>query len=238
MISLKKERVSMMVTDELKEIMKHEDFKVGAKFYSENQLAKRLEVSRSSIREAIRMLEVTGYVKVYHGKGVFISEPEADTLPVKRWAVDNAELLGEHFEVRLLIEPHAAALAAKKAEKKDLIALRDAYAAFCEFVRVGDVANAIVSDGHFHVLIARATRNRTLSILMKTMAETLNEGWFASLNIPGRLEQTIGEHGALLEAIEKGSSTLASDLMRTHLLNALTDIQNHTENPNTENPPK
>lgn len=230
MISLKKERVSMMVTDEIKEIIKHEDFKTGDKFYSENQLAKRLEVSRSSIREAIRMLEVTGFVKVYHGKGVFISEPEGDALPVTRWAVDNAELLSEHFEVRLLIEPHAAALAAIKADTKELVLLRDAYVAFCTYVEEGDIAKAIVSDGYFHLLIARATRNRTLSILMKTMAETLNEGWFASLNIPGRLEHTIGEHGALLEAIEKGASEEASHLMRTHLMNALTDIKNHTGN--------
>jgi GntR family transcriptional regulator, transcriptional repressor for pyruvate dehydrogenase complex len=228
MISLKKERVSMMVTDEIKEIVKNEDFKIGDKFYSENQLAKRLQVSRSSIREAIRMLEVTGYVKVYQGKGVFISQPGNDALPVKQWVVDNAELLGDHFEVRLLIEPHAAALAAKKADKKELVALRECYAAFCAFVGEGNVAKAIISDSHFHQLIAKATRNRTLSILMKTMAETLNEGWFASLNMPGRLEHTIGEHGALLEAIEKGASEEASNLMRTHLLNALADIQKHT----------
>jgi GntR family transcriptional regulator, transcriptional repressor for pyruvate dehydrogenase complex len=230
MQSLKKERVSMMVTDVIKEIIKTEGLKNGDKFYSENQLSKRLEVSRSSIREAIRMLEVTGWVKVYQGKGVFVSEPTKEDIPIKKWAVDNTDLLREHFEVRLLIEPHTAALAAQKADEKDLKAIQDTYFAFCSFVREGNVTKAVSSDGSFHMQIAKASRNRTLSILMKTMAETLNEGWYTSLNIPGRLEHTIEEHGAILEALKKGRSNEASQLMERHLRNALDDIQKHIGN--------
>jgi GntR family transcriptional regulator, transcriptional repressor for pyruvate dehydrogenase complex len=237
MISLKKERVSMMVTDVIKEIIKTEGFKSGDKFYSENQLSKRLEVSRSSIREAIRMLEVTGWVAVYQGKGIFISEPGADAggngetenadLPIKRWVVDNTELLREHFEVRMLIEPHAAALAADLADAKDLDALDETYQSFCTYVKEGNVIKAISSDGSFHRLVARASRNRTLSILMKTMAETLNEGWYTTLNIPGRLERTIEEHGGILESIKQKAPEEAAGRMRRHLLNALDDIQKH-----------
>ena len=65
-----------MVTDAIKTIIKEENLKPGDKLYSEKELVKKLEVSRSSIREALRMLEVSGVVKVYQGKGVFISDPE------------------------------------------------------------------------------------------------------------------------------------------------------------------
>jgi GntR family transcriptional repressor for pyruvate dehydrogenase complex len=105
--------------------------------------------------------------------------------------------------------------------------MQTVYDDFCRHVERKDVEGAIVADSQFHQLIAKATRNRTLSIIMKTMGETLNEGWYASLNIPGRLERTIGEHGAVLEAIQHHDADAAGTLMRTHLENALADIKKH-----------
>ena len=121
--------------------------------------------------------------------------------PVKQWVVENADALKEHFEVRLLIEPHAAALACRFAEPKDLEALKTSYASFVEKVKTGNVIEAICSDSAFHLAVAKATKNRTLAVLMKTMDQTLNEGWYASLHAPGRLHSSIEEHGRLLQAI-------------------------------------
>ncbi|ADK82393.1 FadR/GntR family transcriptional regulator [Sediminispirochaeta smaragdinae] len=228
MKSLKKERVSLLVTDAIKEIIDSEHLKPGDKLYSENELANKLEVSRSSVREAVRMLEVTGIVKVFQGKGIFISAPEENDCPIRSWVVDNMELLKEHFEVRLLIEPHAASLAAKWAGKEALAELAAHYSLFCDFVRQKNLVEAIEKDSAFHLLIAKMTKNRTLSVLMNTMTKTLNEGWFASLNMPGRLERTVDEHGEILKALQVGDGVAAARHMTGHLHNALEDIKAYT----------
>jgi GntR family transcriptional repressor for pyruvate dehydrogenase complex len=214
-----------MVTDAIKEIIRDESLKPGDRLYSEKQLSERLEVSRSSIREALRMLEVSGIVKVFQGKGVFVNDQEAMDHPVQSWVVENAESLREHFEVRLLIEPHAASVASLRASAKDLEILRKTYEDFVKYVQNGDVAKAISTDGAFHLAVAKATRNKTLIGLMKTMEQTLNEGWYASLHVPGRLESSVGEHKALLGAIENKDSKAASAAMEVHLTKALADIQ-------------
>ncbi len=122
-----------MATDAINEIIREEHLKPGDKLYSEKELVKKkLEVSRSSIREALRMLEVSGVVKVYQGKGVFVSDPTQQSHPVRDWVVENADALREHFEVRLLIEPHAASLACRYAEPKDLETLKSCYDTFVE----------------------------------------------------------------------------------------------------------
>ncbi len=72
-----KVRISDQVLKELKRIIAQGNFAAGDKFYSENELMSLLNVGRSSIREAIRLLEVAGLVKVQHGKGIFISDPRA-----------------------------------------------------------------------------------------------------------------------------------------------------------------
>lgn len=216
-----------MVTDAIKKIIETENLQPGDRLYSEKQLSEKLEVSRSSIREALRMLEVLGMIKVYQGKGVFIAEPEHVDKPAKGWVVENADSLREHFEVRLLIEPHAAELASERADEKDIQNLRSLYEEFVQYVHTGNVLKAIKSDGAFHLAVAKATRNRTLSVLMRTMEQTLNEGWFASLQVPGRLESSIGEHGDLLRAIEEHDSEAACQAMEKHLQNALAEIQQY-----------
>ncbi len=226
---LKKERLSQMVTEVIKEIIIEEGLKPGDKLSSENQLAQRLEVSRSSIREAIRILEVTGYVKAQQGKGIFVTEKKEDSNSIKRWVVDNTDLLKEHFEVRLLIEPHAAFKAAEQASEKDIELLQEIYDDFCKNLKLSNVSKAISNDSEFHLMIAKISRNRTLSVLMKTMAQSLNEGWIASLNTPGRLERTVVEHKVVLIAIKDHDCEKASNMMRDHLVRALKDIQNYTK---------
>ncbi len=229
MRSIKKERLSEKVLDAIKQIIIEDKFEPGSKFYSENKLTQMLEVSRSSIREAIRILEVTGYVEVHQGKGIFIKDKSEEESTIKQWVVDNTELLKEHFEVRILIEPQAAMKAAEKANPQSINKLKQCYDKFCIDFENGDTSLAIKDDSQFHQLIAEMTSNRTLSILMKTMSQTLNEGWIASLNTPGRLDQTIFEHKEILSAIENNDPKQAKAAMKNHLNNALNSIQKYSK---------
>ena len=207
-------------------MIQEEGFKPGDKFYSEHQLIERLKVSRSSVREAIRILEATGWVTVRHGKGIFIArQPLLGFVAFKDWLKNNKTDILEHFEVRLLIDPKAAFYAAARGTERDFSLLRKLCEEYSSNADTATVEQMIKLDEQFHAAIARATKNRTLSVLMKTMTTVLFEGWISSLHIPGRIQSTVKEHREVLEAILKRDPEGAERAMREHLLNALRDIQ-------------
>lgn len=223
---IKKVRLSEQVIEALKKIIEKENFAPGDKFYSENELTKMLHVSRSSIREAVRILEVTGYFTVQHGKGIFISNEMAEEMEAfKEWLRNNEKAIFDHFEVRLIIDPKAAAYAAKNADAKDVKKMEEVSGDFSEKVEKGSTAGLIKCDEQFHMLLANSTKNRTLYLCMKTMANLLPEGWISSLHIPGRAQKTVAEHKRVLEAIKNSDPDEAEQAMQDHLHNAIRDIR-------------
>ena len=117
---IKKVRLSDGVVAAIKETIAADGFKPGDKFYSENELTKKLQVSRSSIREALRILEVTGQVTVSQGKGIFIADIDVQQLEAfTTWLKNNEQSIKDNFEVRLIIEPKAAGRAAENADADD-----------------------------------------------------------------------------------------------------------------------
>ena len=164
---VKKVRLSDSVINAIKEMIRNDGFAPGDKFYSENELTGKLQVSRSSIREALRILEVTGQVSVKQGKGIFISDKQGEQFSeFSSWLKANEQSIRDNFEVRLIIEPKAAGYAAEKADKKDIRELEQAYDSFVKYAGEHNVEEAIVCDGTFHRLLARATKNKTLHVLM------------------------------------------------------------------------
>ena len=223
---LKTVRLSDQVIEALKEVIAEDGFAPGDKFYSENELTRKLGVSRSSIREAIRILEVTGVVTVKHGKGIFIADPMKKELEAfQEWLRTHETSILEHFEVRLMIDPKAAAVAAEKADDEDIRQLEKACGNFATLFQDGNTPALIKCDEEFHLAMAKSTKNRTLYYLMKTMTNSLPEGWITSLHIPGRSEKTIDEHRVVVQAIRNRDPVGAEKAMKIHLDNALADIR-------------
>jgi len=107
---IKKVRLSERVIETIKHMIIEEQFEPGDRFYSENELTRKLHVSRSSIREAVRILEATGQVNVLHGKGIFIADSLQQELEgFSQWLKTNESSILDHFDVRLIIDPKAAA---------------------------------------------------------------------------------------------------------------------------------
>jgi GntR family transcriptional repressor for pyruvate dehydrogenase complex len=223
---IQKKRLSEIAAEQIRHMIKESGFAPGEKIFSESELIRRLGVSRASVREAIRILEVTGLVVVYHGKGVFLKEQGVGQFETLRdWLNEHQDTLFEQFEVRLLIEPEAAAVAAIRAREPELRELRRLVGTFIEAVESGQLERAMTLDAEFHEALATATRNRTLSELMTTFSHRLTEGWVTSLQVPGRLEKTVEEHGGVLEALEARDADEAREQMRRHLVNARNDIR-------------
>jgi len=224
-VPIKRERLSNQVLLEIKRIIHEKGYTPGDRFYSEGELVGMFSVSLSSIREAIRSLEVSGVLTVQQGKGIFIADPHREEHHAfADWLRENETSLEEHFEMRLIIDPKAAGYAARKADKTDIRKLEDICEEFRLMVGNGSVIDMIKLDEQFHLQLAKSTKNRTLYMIMKTMTESLPEGWISSLNVPGRIEKSVHEHQDIIEAIKLQNAELAEQRMETHLRSALDEI--------------
>ncbi len=225
-MAITKVRLSDQVFEEIKKMIRDENYIPGDKFHSENELTSILKVSRSSIREAIRLLELSGLVTVKHGKGIYVADPSHEEHKAfSDWLRENKTSLSEHFEIRIIIDPKAAAAAAAKADIADIRKLEDICEQFSRRTVEGNTAELIQLDEQFHLQLAKSTKNRTLYMIMKTMTQSLPEGWISSLHVPGRIGKTVSEHSAIVEAIRNHEPKSAEQRMTKHLNNAWADIE-------------
>jgi GntR family transcriptional repressor for pyruvate dehydrogenase complex len=174
---LDKKRYFEQIAQLIREKILRENLKERFKLPTEQQLAKELNVSRSVVREALRILDVMGYVNIRKGPqgGIFVSnlyhKPITDSL---RNLTTNGHITVNHiFDIRLQIEPFVAAEAARHAKKRDIKKL----SALIEdaSVHMDDAAYLKNKDMEFHLLLAEASGNPILAILMKSLIEILME---------------------------------------------------------------
>ncbi|MDR1933149.1 MAG: FCD domain-containing protein [Spirochaetales bacterium] len=223
---VKKQKLSSLAVNAIISLIEEQKLGVGDRLPSEPKLAILLEISRPSVREAIRIMEMAGRLRVEQGKGIFVQDPSGAALfsPFKKWLTNHKELLKEHFEVRLLIEPHAAARAAERRSENDRLRFKPVLKEFRYAVKNKDIEAQIQADEEFHRMIAHVSGNRTIYELMKTFTAELHEGWISTLHTPGRSEASITEHCAVFDAIEAGDPEAAAQAMTNHLARAIKDL--------------
>jgi GntR family transcriptional repressor for pyruvate dehydrogenase complex len=223
---IKKSRVSDFAIQQINHLITSGQLKPGDMLPSERKLMEQFKISRVPVREALRVLEMMGLVEVKPGRGIYVTAPDNSLFsPLRKWLSTQKEALVEHFEVRLLIEPRAAALSAMRATKDEIARMNQSMSAFVEAHAAGNLIEMIRSDAELHQLIAAASGNRTLATLMSTFTTTLLEGWKGSLRTEGRGAKTVQEHTSIISAIEKGDAANAEKRMKKHLLNALSDLK-------------
>lgn len=185
---------------------------------SEQVLSKQLGVSRSTLREAVKIMESRGLVKKFHGQGIKIVDETQNAasnmlqLSMKRGLTNMAELI----ETRSIIEVEAASLAAERATPVDLDLIKSALSIMqTEGVSARDYAQA---DINFHIAVAKATHNNVLLLLLETIRPLLHEVIVATLKSRERLPETVLHyHERIYNAIEMGDKESASIAMRDHL---------------------
>ncbi len=216
-----KTRLSEAAIQQIKELIVSEDLGPGSKLPSERHLVDALGVGRSSIREALRILEIMGLVEVLPGKGAFVKALTADLfMPLSDLLNTHKESLHHHFEARMVLEPAAAALAAKRASSEEVASLRKNLEIFKENLARENLVGLIRTDIEFHRLVANATENRTIVVLMNTITRHDFHGWRAALRTNKRPLMTVAEHGRIIDAIAAGDEKKARNFMRAHLLAA------------------
>mgnify|MGYP003572844104 FL=1 len=213
-----KTRLSEAAIEQIKKLIVSENLEPGSKLPSERDLVEALGVGRSSIREALRILEIMGLVEVLPGKGAFVKALTGDLfLPLSEVLISHKESLQHHFEARMVLEPAAAALAARRASPQEVARLYKNMGDFKEKLARENLVGLIRADIEFHRLVANATENRTIAVLMNTITRHDFDGWKAALRTKNRPEKTVAEHTRIIEAIAEGEEKKARSAMRSHL---------------------
>lgn len=209
------------VAEQIQRLIAHGALKPGDLLPAERDLAARLGVSRSSVRDAIRTLEVTGILESHHGRGTVIRDLSTDSLvvPLASVLVRKRGMVAELLDVRRMIEPALAARAAQHATAAQIEQLQDILRRQRTKLRRGE--DTIAEDSEFHRTIALAAKNsvvlRVLDVLMDLLRESRNQ----SLQVKGRRERSYAGHVRVLNAIKRRDPAGASRAARQHL----TEIQ-------------
>jgi len=182
----------------------------------EQDLAAQLGVSRMVIRESLRMLAAFGLVDVRHGVGVFVNPPEAWQVeePLALLLRAERESLMRWLEVRALFEIGLVRLVAARAGERDLASLRSAL----DRMRASEEPEEVVAaDLDFHLALSASTGNPLFQVLMRPIIRPVREHLLAAVRLPGRREQSIAEHEAIVQAIADHDPDRAASLMEGHL---------------------
>ncbi len=176
-----------------------------------------LHVSRDSLRDGIRALELVGLVEPRQGEGNVVHEPSADSLinPLTTLLLHQRELVGDLLEFRRMIEPTLARRAAKNASPEDLTYMEDIVRRQKEKVDRGELA--IEEDSEFHYAIARAAKNSVVLKVLDVFMDLLRESREKSLQVQGRLQKSLEGHRQIVQAIQRHDPAAAENAMRRHL---------------------
>jgi GntR family transcriptional regulator, transcriptional repressor for pyruvate dehydrogenase complex len=221
---IKKTRIAEEVADRIRVLVLDGTFPPGQPLPSERLLTERFGVSRGSIRDALRMLEMIGLLETRHGRGTFPHELTVDRLvaPLASVMAYRQDLRDELMDVRRMFEPAVARAAATRATEED----------FCDLQRILDIQrqklktgrSAIVEDTAFHAALARSTHNRVVVSIMATLNDLLVESRALALKQKGRPERSIEGHEAVVAALRRRDPEAAARAMSEHI-ERIADLQ-------------
>jgi GntR family transcriptional repressor for pyruvate dehydrogenase complex len=221
---IERRKVYELIAEHLQGQIAGRKLRPGDLLPTERELSESYHVGRSSVREALRMLESRGLIKTSGGAAFTVAEygnPLSHSLRLLL-ALDEANLL-ELFEVRKILEVEAAGLAAMRRNEEDLAGM----AAATDDMEVGlsSQERYISADLRFHLGVAQATRNRIALHMMHAIRDPLHRALASIYHIAGSPQRSIMQHRAILAAVASGDAEAARERMREHLLRVEGDIR-------------
>ncbi len=214
--------VSMAVTNDailkIMEMIKDGTLTPGSRLPPEQELSLELGLSRSSLREAVKALDFVRVLDVRRGDGTYVTSLEPQLLlEAMSFVVDlrSDAMMIEVTEVRRLLEPSAAGIAAQLCSLEALGALKESLDSVSTLT---DVEALVQHDLEFHRLIAEASGNSYLAGLVESMSgQTTRARVWRGIAEDGAVERTVNEHRAIYQALLSRDSALASALMYAHI---------------------
>jgi DNA-binding FadR family transcriptional regulator len=215
------QRLYQRVAAQISELIRSGELPSGERLPAERDLARRLGVSRPTVREAMVALEIAGLVEVRTGSGVFVRaatpiQPSERAEPAGQF--DSGPGPFDLLEARLIFEPEIAAVAARKASQKDIDGLESAIRAL---QAATDHQSSIEADRQFHTAVAEATGNSVLVGIVQDFWANMTSPIFEALSsrtgLPDTDSMTLIDHREILRHVLAREPELAREAMRAHL---------------------
>ncbi|SPA26471.1 putative transcriptional Regulator, GntR family [Cupriavidus taiwanensis] len=192
------------VADRLRAMIDAHTLVPGA-WIDESAMAETLGISRTPLREALKVLAAEGLVRLEPRRGCFVNElSEQD--------------LDEIFPLMALLEGRCAYEAARNATRADLDALDGLHADLARYAQAGDIDAYYETNAQIHEAIQRLAGNRWLSGLISDLRKVLRLSRHKSLKLPGRIHESCAEHLSVFAALKARDPEGAEAMMKTHLL--------------------
>lgn len=224
---VRRESVMDMVARRIEQLVRSGELKPGDRLPPEPQLARRLDVSRSSLREALKGLMYLGLIKSRAGDGTYIQSSLTRVLNQHfQWMILLNEVKHiEIYELRKIIEPQVAALAAKRATRSDIERLKDALDGMFRGCRNRDLFHQF--DIQFHEAFAQASGNVAIQTTMRMLYHATTDARKAVLPFIDNLEIHWKRHERVYRNIHDRKPALAKKAVLDDLLYAERLLRKH-----------
>jgi GntR family transcriptional repressor for pyruvate dehydrogenase complex len=216
------------IADTLEQAIMRSEMKVE-KLPSEQELSKRFDVSRTVIREALKVLKERGLIQSRNGEGSYISKPNTDTISsainriIRLDNISNDNLHG----TRLILETAGARLAAQYARPGDIEDLERILKGMVDESLPPD--NRIRLDAEFHAALARASGNELLRMFVEVMTILLKDYMAKGMSGITGIKNTLSQHRKILEALKKRDPDEAERAIRDHLIAARENVNKYEQ---------
>ena len=220
---IKSRKIYEEIVEQIKRLMADGDLKPGDRLLSERELAEQFQVSRASVREALRTLEAMGFLEIKTGGRTFVKETCTNDiiLPLAMFISTEKGSFFEIYEIRKIFETAAARLAAYRATSIYLARLEENLKKLEEGLDHFDSEKGEDSDTAFHFAIAEATQNSWLLRLLHTISDSFHKTVSAARKqlylTPGNAQVLVIQHRSIYEAIRDANPFLAEKAMLDHL---------------------
>lgn len=214
-------RLSDRIADEILSMITIEKkFQPGDKLPNEIELSEQLNVSRTTLREAIRVLVTNNILEIQRGKGTFVKE-NIDTEHMKSFSGLSSAIINARdlYEMRLIFEPEAAYYATLRATDAELKRILDFGKQIEEKILNNEDRTEV--EQKFHQSIAQATHNEFMDKLMPVIFQAINKGVILSQKNELVTKHTLNDHRLIMEFMEARNAEGAKSAMKIHILHAM-----------------
>lgn len=215
---IQSERLYEQIVQQIEQRIVAGELNVGDQLPSERELAEQFAVSRTAVREAIKTLREKGLVEILVGRGTFIANGTNDivrhTLSLLM-KFDSTKGFMNMVEVREILEPEIAALAATRITDEYIAAMQEAMDKM--EAAMNDVEAFVEADLDFHLALAEATQNPMIPALLDPIINLLREQRILTTQIKGVAQHGQYNHKIIIEAVKRRDPEAAREAMRRHL---------------------
>jgi GntR family transcriptional regulator, transcriptional repressor for pyruvate dehydrogenase complex len=211
-------RLYEQIVQQIEDSIQKGALKAGDQLPAERELALQFGVSRTAVREAVKALHEKGLIEAYPGRGTFVTSERANSIRLtfdRMFKARQADGTLHLVEVREILEPEIAALAAVRADEESVSELREAVSIMDNARHDPDAF--IEADLDFHLALAEAASNPLILSLIDSIIGVLREQRMRIFQVDGGPERGQYHHKRILEAIENRDSVGAREAMRAHL---------------------